>query len=118
MEWIQPLSWEVLYSLPRNLSYMTLDYIVCLSLFVTAITVRNTLVTYDREHERIGFLKTNCSELWKRLHLTPTPTPAPLHSSTHEVNSTTNVAPMLAPAEPPLAKPPGIIYYSSLNIIL
>ncbi|XP_047316282.1 aspartic proteinase 36-like [Impatiens glandulifera] len=28
---------------------------------------RNTLVMYDREHEKIGFWKTNCSQLWKRL---------------------------------------------------
>ncbi|XP_048234787.1 aspartic proteinase 36-like [Ricinus communis] len=31
------------------------------------IIVRNTLVTYDRQNNRIGFWKTNCSELWKRL---------------------------------------------------
>lgn len=33
------------------------------------IVVRNTLVTYDRQNERIGFWKTNCSELWKNLNV-------------------------------------------------
>ncbi|MBA0686816.1 hypothetical protein Goari_014393, partial [Gossypium aridum] len=32
------------------------------------IIVRNTLVTYDRKDSKIGFWKTNCSELWERLH--------------------------------------------------
>lgn len=69
------------------------------------IIVRNTLVTYDREHEKIGFWKTNCSELWERLHSSPDPPPLP--SDTDDVNSTTNVAPTLAPTEPPLPKAPG-----------
>ncbi|KAL8540780.1 hypothetical protein ACS0TY_002122 [Phlomoides rotata] len=74
-----------------------------------AIIVRNTLVTYDREHEKIGFWKTNCSELWERLHLSPI---------THEVNPTTNMSPMLAPTESLLAKAPGIIYSHSLSLTL
>ncbi|XP_050213236.1 aspartic proteinase 36 [Mercurialis annua] len=41
------------------------------------IVVRNTLVTYDRENDKIGFWKTNCSELWKRLQVPGAPAPAP-----------------------------------------
>ncbi|PPS19684.1 hypothetical protein GOBAR_AA00903 [Gossypium barbadense] len=37
---------------------------------VIGIIVRNTLVTYDRKDSKIGFWKTNCSELWERLHVT------------------------------------------------
>ncbi|KAK1268545.1 Aspartic proteinase Asp1 [Acorus gramineus] len=41
------------------------------------IIVRNTFVTYDRENQTIGFWKTNCSQLWERLHLPMVPSPAP-----------------------------------------
>ncbi|PPD68450.1 hypothetical protein GOBAR_DD34666 [Gossypium barbadense] len=44
------------------------------------IIVRNTLVTYDREHSKIGFWKTNCSELWERLHITGALSPTPSSS--------------------------------------
>ena len=40
------------------------------------IVVRNMLVTYDRVNQRIGFWKTNCSDLWNNLQ-SPTPTQAP-----------------------------------------
>lgn len=86
------------------------DHVVLSFLFVTGIIVRNTLVTYDREHEKIGFLKTNCSELWERLHSSPDAPPLP----SDDINSTTNVAPTLAPTEHPLPKAPGIISYSLL----
>ncbi|XP_031388663.1 aspartic proteinase-like protein 2 isoform X1 [Punica granatum] len=79
------------------------------------IIVRNTLVTYDREHSKIGFWKTNCSELWARLHLSSpasstsnrthnqsidvTPSPAPTPSEeiqvgqiTFEMSSSMNVS--------------------------
>ncbi|KAK6120848.1 hypothetical protein DH2020_045404 [Rehmannia glutinosa] len=69
------------------------------------IVVRNTLVTYDREHEKIGFWKTNCSDLWERLH--PSTAPPPLPSGTDEINSTMDMGPTLAPSEPPLYKAPG-----------
>ncbi|KAL3631701.1 hypothetical protein CASFOL_024685 [Castilleja foliolosa] len=71
------------------------------------IIVRNTLVTYDREHEKIGFLKTNCSELWGSLH--PSTAPPPLPSDTDEMNSTIDTGPTLAPSESPLPKAPGEI---------
>ncbi|KAL9245822.1 hypothetical protein vseg_019427 [Gypsophila vaccaria] len=38
------------------------------STLLGGIVVRNTLVTYDREHLKVGFWKTNCSELWDRLN--------------------------------------------------
>ncbi|GMI98030.1 hypothetical protein like AT5G43100 [Hibiscus trionum] len=62
------------------------------------IIVRNTLVTYDREHSKIGFWKTNCSELWERLHLPGAPSPSP--SSREKGNSTespTTSAPVGSP---------------------
>lgn len=59
------------------------------------IVVRNTFVTYDREHEKIGFWKTNCSELWERLNVTGAPTPEP--SADNRLNSTTVVPPAMAP---------------------
>ncbi|XP_006844329.2 aspartic proteinase-like protein 2 [Amborella trichopoda] len=59
------------------------------------IIVRNTLVTYDRGNERIGFWKTNCSELWERLQLASAPPPRP--SPSVDKNST-----MKSLAQPPL----------------
>ncbi|KAF8377612.1 hypothetical protein HHK36_030994 [Tetracentron sinense] len=59
------------------------------------IIVRNTLVTYDRENRKIGFWKTNCSELWERLHIPVAPSPAPSHSSSR--NWTPGMPPTLAP---------------------
>lgn len=41
------------------------------------IIVRNTLVTYDRGNSKVGFWKTNCSELWDRLHISDTPSAIP-----------------------------------------
>ncbi|KAK4378996.1 hypothetical protein RND71_000858 [Anisodus tanguticus] len=73
------------------------------------IVVRNTLVTYDRENERIGFWKTNCSELWDRLNLSPPPPPpspspspsTPAISGLENPNSTANMSPSPAPSGPP-----------------
>ncbi|CAL1410646.1 unnamed protein product [Linum trigynum] len=63
------------------------------------IVVRNTLVTYDRENDKIGFWKTNCSELWKRLQVPGAPAPAPnsLHMN-NASNGSQNV---------PLVQPPN-----------
>ncbi|KAJ3673043.1 hypothetical protein LUZ60_006417 [Juncus effusus] len=62
------------------------------------IIVRNTLVTYDRHNNRIGFWKTNCSELWQQLDLIRAPSPAPTLPP-----SPSNSSSSLAPALPPLA---------------
>lgn len=77
-----------------------------LLLIATGIVVRNTLVTYDRENERIGFWKTNCSELWDRLNLSPSPPPPPLPSGLDNTNSSANLTPALAPSLP-LEHAPG-----------
>ncbi|XP_008790631.1 aspartic proteinase 39-like [Phoenix dactylifera] len=60
------------------------------------IVVRNTLVTYDRQNKKIGFWKTNCSELWERLHISGAPSPAP--SSSSNSNSTAEISPAMAPS--------------------
>ncbi|KAK7406492.1 hypothetical protein VNO78_08119 [Psophocarpus tetragonolobus] len=58
------------------------------------IVVRNTLVMYDREHSKIGFWKTNCSELWERLHVSDAPPPLPPKSE--GTNSTKAFEPSVA----------------------
>ncbi|GAB2293824.1 hypothetical protein Dimus_028037 [Dionaea muscipula] len=60
------------------------------------IIVRNTLVTYDRANERVGFWKTNCSDLWKSLHFPLSPAPAP--AVYHGENSTVGLTPAPSPA--------------------
>lgn len=60
------------------------------------IVVRNTLVTYDRSKERIGFWKTNCSELWETLQIHGAPSPAP--STTYNRDVTIGLSPALAPS--------------------
>ncbi|WOL00571.1 hypothetical protein Cni_G09284 [Canna indica] len=59
------------------------------------IIVRNTLVTYDRQYERIGFWKTNCSVLWERLRNSTAPSPAP--SAFPEWNSNIQDSPAPSP---------------------
>lgn len=63
--------------------------------------MRNTLVMYDRQNEKIGFWKTNCSELWDRLQADGAPATAP-----PPLSNTTNLTPDIAPALPPL---PGVV---------
>lgn len=71
------------------------------------IVVRNTLVTYDRENEKIGFWKTNCSELWKRLHISGIPTSRPTASFSR--NTTVGMSPTPAPSGLPENVFPGKI---------
>ncbi|XP_075096687.1 aspartic proteinase 36 isoform X1 [Nicotiana tabacum] len=84
------------------------------------IIVRNTLVTYDREHETIGFWKTNCSELWGRLNSSPPPPALP--SGLDNTNSTGSMAPTLVPSGSPGYNAPGeikvgfITFYMSLSV--
>lgn len=61
------------------------------------IIVRNTLVTYDRQNETISFWKTNCSELWKALHIDERSPPA--SSAVDKKNSTDALPPALPPSQ-------------------
>ncbi|CAN1135722.1 Aspartic proteinase 36 [Linum perenne] len=73
------------------------------------IIVRNTLVTYDRENDKIGFWKTNCSELWKRMQVPGAPAPPPstnLHNN-NTSNSGENMAPVQSPNGLPTNYVPG-----------
>ncbi|KAE8679906.1 putative pumilio-like protein 7 [Hibiscus syriacus] len=64
------------------------------------IVVRNTLVTYDRGNDRIGFLKTDCSELWMRVRSSVAP--APLVSLKNDTNRE------ISPAPTPSGSPPNV----------
>ncbi|CAF2151538.1 unnamed protein product, partial [Brassica rapa] len=60
------------------------------------IVVRNTLVVYDRENSKVGFWRTNCSELSDRLPIDgalPPPPPAklPLNDSNPSLNTSSNL---------------------------
>lgn len=55
------------------------------------IVVRNMLVTYDRANEKIGFWRTNCSELWERLQAAVPPPPA--ESNSEGKNSSGSIPP-------------------------
>lgn len=61
---------------------------------------------YDRAHSKIGFWKTNCSELWERLHISDDNAHAPAVSNT---SHDTNMAPAPAPSESPHYMIPGIV---------
>lgn len=75
------------------------------STLLGGVIVRNTLVMYDREHLKVGFWKTNCSELWERLHLSDAPPPVP--SASTRDNSTAETPPSSAPGGLPHYELPG-----------
>ncbi|XVF17578.1 hypothetical protein REPUB_Repub10bG0135600 [Reevesia pubescens] len=79
------------------------------------IIVRNTLVTYDREHLKIGFWNTNCSELWERLRVTGTPSPS-ASSSNGKDNSTVESPPTSAPDGLPRYALPGEIQIGQITL--
>ena len=66
---------------------------------------------YDREHTKVGFWKTNCSELWERLHISDAPTP--VTSSSEGTNSTEVLGPSVAPSESPHSLHQGIVDHRS-----
>ncbi|KFK31741.1 hypothetical protein AALP_AA6G152800 [Arabis alpina] len=68
------------------------------------IVVRNTLVTYDRENDKLGFLKTNCSDLWRRLAAPDSQAP----TSSVSPNKSSHISPSPASSESPLADLPGV----------
>ena len=74
---------------------------------MAGIIVRNTLVTYDRENDKIGFWKTNCSELWKRLQVPDVPAPAPVLPPSS--NKSQEMSPAQAPSIMPLFQPGTLI---------
>uniref|UniRef100_A0ACD5YRF2 Uncharacterized protein n=1 Tax=Avena sativa TaxID=4498 RepID=A0ACD5YRF2_AVESA len=76
------------------------------------IVVRNTLVTYDRHNDKIGFWKTNCSELWERLHVGGAPSPA----SSSDPGSQADFAPAPAPSGLPEFDVGLITVYMSINV--
>lgn len=51
---------------------------------------------YDREHLKIGFWKTNCSEIWEILHLLSPP-------------ALPSASPPLAPSGPQFYTMPGVV---------
>lgn len=87
-------------------------------MLLAGIIVRNTLVTYDREKNKLGFWKTNCSELWKRLQDTGSPPPAPLVPQNH--NSTSAISPSIAPSGLTPTSFPGkkSNFYNQLNALI
>lgn len=77
------------------------------------IIVRNTLVMYDREHEKIGFWKTNCAELWERLHISGTPPSMPPNSEVTNTSKTSE--PSVAPSA---LQHPGEIQIAQITIVV
>ncbi|MED6162298.1 hypothetical protein PIB30_069068 [Stylosanthes scabra] len=69
------------------------------------IVVRNTLVTYDREHTKVGFWKTNCAELWERLQISNVSPSMPPKSGV--TNSSQTFGPSVAPSVAQHNAPPG-----------
>ncbi|MED6196675.1 hypothetical protein PIB30_049606 [Stylosanthes scabra] len=78
-----------------------------LTTLLGGIIVRNTLVTYDREHTKVGFWKTNCSELWERLQISNTSLSMPPNSAL--TNSSQTFGPSVAPTAVQRNSPPRII---------
>ncbi|KAI4339823.1 hypothetical protein MLD38_024723 [Melastoma candidum] len=76
------------------------------------IIVRNTLVTYDRENNRIGFWKTNCSELGKTKKDDSSSLPPPNPSLAPRIppprpNTSSATAPTQSPSTSPTDIFPG-----------
>ncbi|MBA0792563.1 hypothetical protein Gohar_017054 [Gossypium harknessii] len=78
------------------------------------IVVRNTLVTYDRDNDRIGFLKTNCSELWRRVKVSGAPAPAPSVSQSNDTNL--EIPPASAPSGSPANVLPGSFHIGFITL--
>lgn len=77
------------------------------------IIVRNTFVMYDREHEKIGFWKTNCSDIWERLHISDAPPQASPPSDGS--GSTDEISPSMSPMSPPQYITPEEIEIGSIT---
>ncbi|KAF5791611.1 putative nepenthesin [Helianthus annuus] len=80
------------------------------------IIVRNTFVMYDREHEKIGFWKTNCSHVWETLHVSGA---APQASPPSDGSKTAaDISPSLPPMMPPQYILPGETEIGSITFYL
>ncbi|CAI0405662.1 unnamed protein product [Linum tenue] len=80
------------------------------------IIARNTLVVYDRENAKVGFWKTNCSELWERLQLatsSPAPSPQPSRQNNHTEEASSVLAP--SPSDLPHYALRGGIYIGRIE---
>ncbi|XP_073102029.1 aspartic proteinase 36 isoform X3 [Elaeis guineensis] len=77
------------------------------------IVVRNTLVTYDRQNQRVGFWKTNCSELWEKLDIQGAPSPAP--SVSYSGPPIVELSPALSPSGMQNDVPPGQFQIGLIN---
>ncbi|MED6164266.1 hypothetical protein PIB30_088028, partial [Stylosanthes scabra] len=80
------------------------------------IVVRNTLVTYDREHKKVGFWKTNCGELWEKLQISNTSPSMPPNSGV--TNSSQTFGPSIAPTAMQRNAPPGEIQITQITIVI
>ncbi|XLR50388.1 hypothetical protein HN51_001067 [Arachis hypogaea] len=80
------------------------------------IVVRNTLVTYDREHTKIGFWKTNCAELWERLQVSNASPLMPPNSGVK--NSSQTFEPSVAPSASQHNAPPGEIQIAQITLAI
>lgn len=77
------------------------------------IIVRNTFVMYDREHEKIGFWKTNCSNIWETLHISGAPPQASPPSDGS--GSTAEISPSSSPMTSPQYITPEEIEIGSIT---
>lgn len=63
---------------------------------------------YDRANSKIGFWKTNCSELWERLRISDDNADGPsVSTKSHD----SDIAPASAPSERPHYTIPGIVNF-------
>ncbi|WVZ24459.1 hypothetical protein V8G54_003003 [Vigna mungo] len=80
------------------------------------IVVRNTLVMYDREQEKIGFWKTNCTDLWERLQESVAPSPLPSNSEASP--PTEALEPSVAPSSLQNGAPPGELKIAKITMLI
>ncbi|CAJ1968053.1 unnamed protein product [Sphenostylis stenocarpa] len=79
------------------------------------IIVRNTLVMYDREQEKIGFWKTNCAELWERLQESIAPSLPPNSEASYPTEA---LEPSVAPSLSQNNSPPGELKIAQITMLI
>lgn len=101
-------------SISAGFGFLVTSINLVLLTFGSGIVVRNTLVTYDRENDKLGFLKTNCSDLWRRLAAPESPAP----TSPISQNKSSNISPSPAKSESPTTDLPGsLALYVSMFMV-